>query len=187
MLQLGRGRSRGASPQPHNSLLPARRRARAGSRWSLSARPRGTARGGWAWKGTARHGSSGCDAPLRPGLPGHTPTRQENLGFPRATCRPCQDCPMSSKPVTRTRADTLQTFLAINRPPLHTAPAEPHSLLRSCPPIPQNHQPVPQNHIIAIKYSVGGHAGTKQGFLSLLCLPPSSRAPQSPGLGAGDL
>lgn len=41
---------------------------------------------------------------------------------------------MSPKPVTRTRADTPQTFLAINRPPLRTALAEPCSLLRSCPP-----------------------------------------------------
>lgn len=94
---------------------------------------------------------------------------------------------MSPKPVTRTRADTPQTFLAINRPPLRTALAEPRSLLRSCPPAPQNHQTVPQNHRIAIKYSVGGHAGTQQGLLSLLCLPLSSRVPQTPGLGAGDL
>lgn len=84
--------------------------------------------------GKARYSSSGSAALPRPGLPSHTPTRQENLGFPRATCRPCQDCPMSPKPVTRTRADTPQTFLAINRPPLRTALAEPCSLLRSCPP-----------------------------------------------------
>lgn len=93
-----------------------------------------TAQHGALGHGKARHGSSGCDALLQPGLPSHTPTRQENLGFPRATCWPCQDCPMSPKPVTRTRADTPQTFLAINRPPLRTAPAEPRSLLRSCPP-----------------------------------------------------
>lgn len=98
--------------------------------------------------GKARHSSSGCDALLRPGLPGHTPTCQEDLGFPRATCRPCQDCPMSPKPVTRTRANTPQTFLAINRPPLHTAPAEPCSLLRSCPPprTPKSPDSAPKPH-----------------------------------------
>lgn len=98
--------------------------------------------------GTARHGTAppAGGAPLRPWLPGH------RFGFPkswsRCRCRPCQDCPMSPNPpphraVTHTRADTPQTFLAINRPPLRTERVEPHSLLRSCPPVPPH---LPQNH-----------------------------------------
>lgn len=63
MLWLGRGRNQGASPQPPNSLLPAR--CRAGSRWSLSARPHGTARGTWAWEGTAQLLRLRCPAPAR--------------------------------------------------------------------------------------------------------------------------
>lgn len=72
---------------------------------------------------------------------------------------------MSPKPVTRTRADTPQTFLAINRPPLRTALAEPCSLLKSCPPpVPQNHQTVPKNRMIAIKYSVGAMLAPSRVF-----------------------
>lgn len=79
MLQLGRGRSRGAFPQPPNSLLPARHRARAGSRWSLSARLRGTARGTWAWKGTAQLLRQRCPAPARAPQPRSHPPGEFGL------------------------------------------------------------------------------------------------------------
>lgn len=65
VLRLGRGRNQGASPQPPKCLLAARCRARAGSRWPLSARRLGTARGSWAWKGTAQLLRLRCPAPAR--------------------------------------------------------------------------------------------------------------------------
>lgn len=77
--RLGRGRSRGASPQPPSSVLPARSRARAGSRWSLSARPHGTARGSWAWQGTARLLRLRCPAPARAPRPHSHPPGEFGL------------------------------------------------------------------------------------------------------------
>lgn len=79
MLRLGRGRSRGAFPQPPNSLLPARCRARAGSRWSLSAQPRGTAWGTWAWKGTAQLLRQRCPALARAPQPHSHPPGEFGL------------------------------------------------------------------------------------------------------------
>lgn len=72
-----------------------------------------------AWHRVAGHGTAQLRQ-LRPPLPGHG---RQRFGFPQGRrngcgCRPCQDCPMSpNPPAPRTRADTPQTFLAINRPP----------------------------------------------------------------------